>query len=81
MHGEASGAFQPLPAGMLQVESDLEVSFLAANAIVNQTNRFLPVAWTWQAGAPTPSAVCEMAWDGRAGDSGRNADHKMKKGI
>ena len=81
MHDEASGEFQPLPAGILQVESGLEVSFLTAGEIVNQTNRFLPVAWTWQAGGGAPSAVCEMVWDGGPGDSGRNADHKMKRRI
>ena len=41
MHGEASGEFQPLPEGILQVESGLEVSSLTADAIVSQTNRFL----------------------------------------
>lgn len=81
MHDEASGEFQPLPEGILQVESGLDVSFRAALEIVNQTNRFLPVAWTWQAGAPALSAVCEMVWDEGPGGRGRNADHKMKKRI
>ncbi len=81
MHDEASGAFQPLPEGILQVESAFEVSFRTAGEIVNQRSLFLPVAWTWQAGTPAPSAVCEMVWDGGSSDSGRNADHKMKKGV
>ena len=81
MHDEASGAFQTLPAGILQVESGLEVSFLTAETIANQSDRFLPVAWTWHAGAPAPSAVCEMVWVGAPGESGRNAEHKMKMRI
>jgi len=74
MHDEVGGAFRQLPEGMLQVESGLEVSFQAAEVIANQPSRFLPVAWTWQAGAPAPLAVCEMV-------NGQTADHKMKRAV
>ena len=44
-HDEETGEFQPLPVGVTQVESGLEVSFQATEEIVNQTDRFLPVGW------------------------------------
>ena len=80
MHDEQTGEFQTLPDEVMQVESGLEVSFQAAEEIVNQTDRFLPVGWFWRAGASTPSAVCEMVWDERPGDTERYGKHKMIKG-
>ena len=80
MHDEQTGAFQPLPDEVMQVESGLEVSFQAAEEIANQSDRFLPVGWFWRAGASTPSAVCEMVWDERPGDTECYDKHKMIKG-
>ncbi len=80
MHDEQTGQFRPLPDEVTQVESGLEVSFRPAEEIANRTDRFLPVGWLWRAGASTPSAVCEMAWEERPGDSGRHDKHKMIKG-
>ena len=79
MHEERTGEFQQLPDEIMQVESGLEVSFQPKKKIVNQTDRFLPVAWIWGADAPTPSAVCEMVWDEKPGDTQRFGKHKMLK--
>ena len=80
IHDEQTGEFQPLPDEVMQVESGLEVSFRPTEEIANQTDRFLPVGWFWRAGASTPSAVCEMIWEERAGDTERDGKHKMGKG-
>ena len=80
MHDEQTGGFQPLPDKVMQVESGLEVSFQSTEEIANQTDRFLPVGWFWRAGASAPSAVCEMVWDERPGDTERYGKHKMLKG-
>jgi hypothetical protein len=80
MHDEQTGQFEPLPDEVTQVESGLEVSFRPAEEIANRADRFLPVGWFWRAGASTPSAVCEMAWEGKPGDTGRYEKHKMPKG-
>ena len=77
MHDELTGEFQPLPGEVMQVESGLEVSFQSTEEIANQTDRFLPVGWFWRAGASTPSAVCEMAWEERPGGTGREQKNKM----
>ena len=79
MHDEQTGEFQPLPDEVTQVESGLEVSFQPAEEIASQADRFLPVGWFWRAGAPTPSAVCEMVSEEEAGDSARFVKHKMPK--
>ena len=78
-HDEQTGEFQALPDEVVQVESGLEVSFQAKKKIANQTDRFLPVAWIWGADAPTPSAVCEMVWEEKPGDTERFGKHKMLK--
>ena len=80
MHDEQTGDFQPLADEVIQVESGLEVSFQPMEEIANQTDRFLPVGWFWRAGASTPSAVCEMVWDERPGDTEGYGKHKMLKG-
>jgi hypothetical protein len=79
MHDAQTGEFQPLPDEVMQVESGLEVSFQPTEEIANQTDRFLPVGWFWRAGASTPFAVCEMAWDEEPGDTERHDKHKMIK--
>ena len=60
MHDAQTGEFLPLPDQVTQVESGLEVSFQPAGTLAYQTDRFLPVAWCWRAGAAAPAAVCEM---------------------
>ena len=80
LHDEKTGEFQPLPDEVVQVESGLEVSFQPTEEIANQADRFLPVGWFWRAGASTPSAVCEMIWEERPGDTERVGKHKMGKG-
>ena len=77
MHDETSGEFQPLPDQLMQVESGLEVSFRPSEEIADQTDRFLPVAWFWRAGAGTPVAACEMVQGQTPGDKGRYVKHKM----
>ena len=81
MHDEHTGEFHPLPDGVVQVESSLEVSFQQTGQIVSQTaGRFLPVGWYWRAGASTASAVCEMDEDEGPPSTDRNGKHKMLKG-
>ena len=77
MHDEQTGAFQPLPDELMQVESGLAVSFQPTEEITIQADRFFPVGWFWRAGASTPLAVCEMVWDERPGVTERNDKHKM----
>ena len=79
-HDEKSGQFQTLSNDVMQVESGLEVSFQPAKDIEAQTDRFLPVAWQWHAGAPRVASVCEMVSDEQLGDTVRFEQHKMKKG-
>lgn len=81
MHGKQTGEFESLPTDVIQVESALEVSFRSAKEIANQTERFLPVAWCWQAGAATTVAVCEMEEEEeeeeKKGDAEQIIKHKM----
>ena len=67
MHDEHTGEFQALHDEITQVESGLEVSFEASEEIASQTDRFLPVGWSWRAGTASVSAVCEMVQDETAG--------------
>jgi hypothetical protein len=55
MHDEKTGAFQPLPAGVIQVEDNLQVSF---QAVEPPEGSFVPVAWVWRDDRPTPGAGC-----------------------
>ncbi|MEO5759868.1 MAG: hypothetical protein ABIQ51_23790 [Mesorhizobium sp.] len=80
MHDEQTGEFRRLPDNVMQVESDLEVSFQATEKIAIQTDCFLPVGWCWRAGASAPSAVCEMVQEARSGDAERSVKHKMSTG-
>ncbi len=77
MHDEQTGASQPLPDNVMQVESGLEVSFRPSDEIANQTDRFLPVGWYWHAGASTPVTACEMDREEGQGDTERYVKHKM----
>ena len=77
MHDEQSGKFLPLPDQVMQVESGLEVSFQPARSVADQTDRFLPVAWCWRAGAAAPTAVCEMVQQESPDDEAPAVKHKM----
>ena len=81
IHDAHTGEFQPLPAGVMQVESGMEVSFQPTADIAHQKNRFLHVAWVWRAGALTPAAACEMVWDEGQSDEECKAKHTMSKRI
>lgn len=74
-HDDTTGDFQVLRDEVVQVESGLEVSFHASEEITNQPDRFLPVGWSWRAGAATVSAVCEMVQD----ETADYPKHKMLK--
>ena len=76
-HDERTGDFQALPDDVMQVESGFNVSFQNTQAIVNQANRFLPVAWRWRAGAAAPASVCEMVAPEELDDPERPVKHKM----
>lgn len=76
-HDGRTGDFQSLPHGVIQVEVGCSVSFHNAAEIVNQADRFLPVAWRWQAGAPMPASECEMVFDQGPSGNERPVKHKM----
>ena len=61
MHDAITGRFQPLGDELMQVETDLEVSFRPIDEVEKQAGRYLPVGWCWRAGAASPVAACEMA--------------------
>lgn len=48
MHNEDTGAFQPLPSDVVQVEDALEVSFRSAHVVESKADRFVPVGWVWR---------------------------------
>lgn len=77
MHDEKTGGFQLLADDVMQVESGLQVSFKPTEEIANQSDRFLPVAWFWRAGATSTAAACEMVWAVSPGEKERRGKHKM----
>lgn len=76
-HDEQTGDFQPLPHNVMQVEAGCKVSFKSAQVILNQEDRYLPVAWRWQAGAAAPASVCEMVIPDELDSTERLIKHKM----
>ena len=76
-HDERTGDSQPLPDDVMQVESGCKVSFQNTQEIVNQGDRFLPVAWRWRAGASSPASACEMVVEEGLDDAQRPVKHKM----
>ena len=62
MHDEA-GNMLPLPAGMVQVEDELTVSFKPVDQVVETPNvRYLPVGWTWSelTQQASPQIICRI---------------------
>ena len=76
MHDPATGDFQSLADGLIQVESGLKVSFRSSEEVALEGSRFLPVGWAWRAGGPMPVAACEMDDDKPVG-AGCAVKHKM----
>ena len=76
-HDERTGDFQPLPDDVMQVEAGRKVSFQNTQEIVNQADRFVPVARRWRAGAPTPASACEMVVEEGPDGTGHPVKHKM----
>ena len=76
-HDERTGDCQPLPDDQMQVEAGCKVSFQNTQEIMNQADRFLPVAWRWRAGAPTFASVCEMVVEEGPDGTRRTVKHKM----
>ena len=62
MHGEQTGELQPLPDGVMQVESGVTVSFQSTEGLAGQTDRLLPVGWCWRGGASQTVAACQMVF-------------------
>lgn len=77
MHDAATGNFQALADGIVQVEAGLEVSFRPLPEVQEQAGRFLPVAWAWRADAVTTVAACEMDKQDGSEDAGGYVKHKM----
>ena len=76
-HDEQTGEFEPLPDDVMQVESGCRVAFRNIDEIAHQADRFLPVAWRWRAGAPTPASACEMVIEEGPDRTERTVKHKM----
>ena len=75
MHDDQTGEFLPLPENLIQVESDLEVSFQPTETITDQPNCFLPVGWVWRGGEAATVSACVMAWEVGHGDTEGIAKH------
>lgn len=76
-HDERTGDCQPLRDDVMQAEAGCQVSFQNAREIVNDVDRFLPVAWRWRAGAAVPASVCAMVVPEKQDDPERPVKHKM----
>jgi len=76
-HDERTGEFQPLPGDVMQVEAGCKVSFQNTQEIVNQADRFLPVAWRWRAGASSAAPACDTVVEEGPDDARRPVKHKM----
>jgi len=55
-HNELNGDFEVLPEGLVQIENDLQVSFLPASAANELTA--IPVGWIWRKDGVRASAEC-----------------------
>jgi hypothetical protein len=55
-HDDETGAFQPMPPGLTQVEDGLRVAFHQEGELADRED-LIPVGWAWRAGA-TPMAKC-----------------------
>lgn len=76
-HDAQTGELMPLADQMIQVESGCRVSFQTADRIANQSDRYVPVAWRWRAGASTPASACEMDTSDKHGGVVAIVKHKM----
>ena len=76
-HEEKTGDFQPLHDDLMQVESGCKVSFQRKEQIESQADRYLAVAWRWQAGAIAPASACEMVREDGPGGADQRVKHKM----
>jgi hypothetical protein len=75
MHGE-SGRFEVLPAGMVQVEEDLEVTFQSAQELTERNERYLGIGWTWDASNPNePKLACRLACVTQGTDTQHYSSH------
>lgn len=66
MHDEQTGAFQPLPPGVTQVEDGLVVTFRQMKEYDDQPDRsYIPVGWFWDeaAAAVGPRGMCRTRCD------------------
>lgn len=68
-HDEQTGHFTEFPAGKLQVESDLKVTFEDAESVRARMDEFVEVGWTWQGDAVTGMAMCHMVCAKRGSDT------------
>ena len=75
MHDELTGDFAPLPAGSMQVEYGLKVSFESAGDLAERAEPFMPVGWAWRGGESVPVSACVMV---SAADTGGPDDVKHK---
>lgn len=55
-HGEITGGFEGLPPNEIQMENNLEVSFMDISEI--SKIQAVPVAWRWQEDGINASAMC-----------------------
>lgn len=79
IHNEQTGAFQPLPSGITQVEDGLKVSFRPEEECANQPNlSYMPVGWFWDAGATSmcrQKCTARCVFAGSMHTSGHDSSH------
>ena len=75
MHDDDTGAFQPLPAELVQVEDGLEVTFQPMEEVMANADHFVQVAWAWREGATSALAMCRSACVKRGTDTNHYSDH------
>ena len=56
LHVNENGGFAVLPKNVVQVESDLQVSFVSTEEAAKVVS--VPVAWLWDDSGPVPAARC-----------------------
>jgi len=85
MHDEQTGAFQPLPPGITQVEDGLKVTFQPEEECADQPDRsYMPVGWYWHPGTVSAAdqQMCVMrcsarcTYQGQMHTSGHESSHE-----
>lgn len=72
-HDEQTGAFQPLPPGITQVEDGLKVSFRPEKECADQPNlSYMPVGWFRHPGTVTTKCTARCVYAGTMHTTGHD---------